>query len=107
MEAENVPDEIPLATSTALHRITQEALRNTAEHANSHTQIFGSAKALQLSIEDDGPDFRPLNVRFRGGVGLISMHERASSVGGLLHLTSAPGQGTRIEANVPLPGSQQ
>jgi PAS domain S-box-containing protein len=84
VEGENVPDDIPLATSTALYRITQEALRNIAKYANSAMvtlRIIGSADALRLSIEDDGSGFAPLDVRFRGGLGLISMHERASSVG--------------------------
>jgi signal transduction histidine kinase len=110
VQTENVPDHIPLDSSTALYRITQEALRNIAKHANNATvtlKIIGSADALRLTIEDDGPGFASLDGRFRGGLGLISMHERARSVGAVLNVTSSPGQGTRIEVNIPLTEPQQ
>ena len=110
VEAENVPDDIPFSTTTALYRITQEAFRNIGKHADTAAvtvKITGGPESITLNIEDDGPGFAPSEVRFRGGLGLISMHERASSVGGVLLVTSAPEQGTKIEVKVPFTGSQQ
>ncbi len=39
--------------------------------------------------------------RARGGLGLLSMEERARLVGGTLAIRSSPGQGTLVEARVP------
>jgi two-component system, NarL family, sensor histidine kinase UhpB len=39
----------------------------------------------------------------RGGLGLVSMRERASLMGGELHIESAPGRGTSIYVRIPMP----
>jgi two-component system CheB/CheR fusion protein len=109
VEAEKVPGDIAIGTSTAVYRIAQEALRNIAKHANGATvtiTINGGPDAVRLSVEDDGPGFAPLDGHFQGGLGLISMHERARSVGGVLRLTTSPGRGTRVEVEIPLDGSR-
>ena len=103
-ETQNVPDDIPSETATALYRIAQEALRNVAKHASTASvtiSLVGAAGGLCLTIQDDGPGFTLSDVRFRGGLGLISMHERARLVGGTLNLISSPGQGTTVEVLVP------
>jgi signal transduction histidine kinase len=105
VEARNVPDGLPPLVSTALYRIVQEALRNIAKHASTAAvtiTLAGEPDALRLIIEDTGPGFAPQEVRFRGGLGLISMQERATLAGGTLRLTSSPGQGTIIEVHLPL-----
>ena len=51
---------------------------------------------MRLVIEDDGCGF-DLDAGSQPGFGLVSMEERASSVGALLSLESAPAQGTRVE----------
>ena len=94
---------------TALYRIFQEVLRNVAQHAQA--QHLAVSLRLQhgfvcLAITDDGVGFNthlPSNQRQRtGSLGLLSMRERAASVGGTLHVQSAPGQGTTIQARIPL-----
>jgi PAS domain S-box-containing protein len=110
VEAEDVPDGIPPFVSTALYRIAQEALRNVAKHASAAAvtlTLSGTPDGLRLAIQDTGPGFTPSDVRFRGGLGLISMHERANLVGGTLYLTSSPGQGTTVEVHVPLQKEQE
>ena len=105
IEVQSIPDDVPSGVATALYRIAQEALRNIAKHASTaavHITLVGTADSLRLILQDDGPDFAPLDVRLRGGLGLISMHERASLVGGTLQVTSSPGQGTRVEVCMPL-----
>ncbi len=92
-------------------RIAQEAVRNTLGHAGaSHllvTITFGPEK-LALTITDDGQGFDPvsLGTQDRQRLGLLGMHERARLLGGHLDVRSAPGQGTVVEATIPLDGPQ-
>jgi signal transduction histidine kinase len=59
------------------------------------------AGGVTLEIADDGIGFDPEG-DFRGHLGLRSMRERASKVGGILEVVGAPGEGVRICARVPL-----
>jgi len=59
-----------------------------------------------LYIEDDGQGFDPVQLQNKNqgkghGLGLISMRERAESVGGQLTVKSVAGQGTQILAQLP------
>ena len=60
---------------------------------------------LRLAITDDGCGFdaaaRPAHPD--AGFGLLSMGERAESLGGTLAIRSAPGAGTTIEVVLPCP----
>ncbi len=93
---------------TAIFRIVQESLSNVAAHARAtHVAIradFGTS-TLRVVVEDDGVGFTPQSV-LQGGqdrAGLIGMRERAQSIGGLIEVQSAPGYGTRVVLEVPLP----
>ncbi len=57
-------------------------------------------EALTLEVSDDGIGFDP-NRTFPGHLGLHTMQERATQVGGTLDLASAPGQGTRLRVMIP------
>jgi signal transduction histidine kinase len=61
---------------------------------------------LRAWVEDDGRGFlaAPAPDPVSTGTGLASMRERAVLMGGRLTVTSVPGQGTRVELLVPLPG---
>jgi signal transduction histidine kinase len=104
--------ELPeLSTTVALsiYRLVQEALTNIAKHAAaSRVAITVTREDEQLCVEvaDNGQGFvqdvdaeRP---RRRGGIGLVSMRERAELLGGTLEIDTSPGQGTRLTARVPL-----
>lgn len=99
-----------LAPSTAicLYRIAQEAVRNAVRHSGSREVLISlqvRTKSARLVVRDTGCGFVPADVRARstkGGLGLISMEERARLAGGELVLESTPGVGTRIEVLVPL-----
>ena len=55
-----------------------------------------------LRIRDDGRGFDPSAVRRAGRhLGLVSMRDRAATVGGSLVIRSAPGEGTVVEMEVP------
>ena len=64
--------------------------------------LRGTAGRVLLRIEDDGVGF---NVRegFGKGLGLISMRERLDAFDGTVDVQSAPGAGTRVLVDVPLP----
>ena len=64
----------------SLFRIAQEALRNTAIHGHARHAKLSLARDhtdLTLSVTDDGKGFDPMAARERGGLGLVSIEERA------------------------------
>jgi signal transduction histidine kinase len=82
------------ATATQILRIAQEALGNALRHADA-THIRVTLDARRLRVEDDGCGFDPGAVRGRR-LGLTSMHERATELGGTLTVTSGE-HGTSVE----------
>lgn len=89
----------------SLFRIAQEALRNAARHGQAHQialNLSEQGDSLTLSIADDGWGFDPGGVRNNGGLGLVSIEERARLVKGQVTIHSGPQQGTTISVRVPL-----
>jgi len=97
--------ELPGDTAVALFRIGQEALRNAATHGAARRvtlSIARNAGFLELVVKDDGKGFdRDTISRQAGGLGLVSMEERARLVDGDFVVVATPGQGTTIRASVP------
>ena len=96
---------------TTSFRITQSALTNAARHADAdHVQVNVGveAKTLVLSVEDDGVGFDVQAAMQRasqgGSLGLLSMQDRAEQLGGRLIIRSKPGEGTEVQARLPLLG---
>ena len=96
--------ELPAAASLALYRIAQEALTNVRRHASAeHVRLNLEVDDghIVLRIEDDGRGFdtspRELNRH-----GLAGIAHRIQMLGGRLTIDSKPGQGTCIEARVPV-----
>lgn len=95
---------------TALFRLTQEALNNIRKHARAqHVWVeleFDAGRAAILRVRDDGQGFEVQPTlqaaRARGSIGLMQMRERAERAGGTLVIESAPGQGTRIQVELPM-----
>ncbi|MBL3667376.1 GAF domain-containing sensor histidine kinase [Streptomyces sp. M2CJ-2] len=96
---------LPAAQEEAVLRVAQEALHNALRHSGAdHVDVTlgrrGSGAVLRVT--DDGKGFDPQIVRSAGRhLGLVSMRDRASGVGGSLTVESAPGKGTTIEMEVP------
>ncbi len=98
---ERLPDEV----ETAVYRIVQEALTNAIKHAAAgHVSVVLTRKHGRLSIviEDDGRGFDPTEAA-GGGLGLLGMQERVALIDGSLHVQSAPGAGTTLLLDLPLP----
>jgi PAS domain S-box-containing protein len=93
--------------ATALFRIVQEALNNVLRHsAAKHVLISLTREAefLCLRIQDDGKGM-PEKIR-KGGIGLVSMRERVTSLGGEFKLIDGLKEGAKsglmIEVKLPL-----
>ena len=89
-----------------LLRIAQEATNNASRHAQAseiRIALEYSGNALTLSVSDDGCGFDiEEGSRKTGHWGLQNMQERAAQIRGKCTITTAVGQGTRIEISVPL-----
>lgn len=103
--ATGVPGELPPDIACAFYRIAQEALRNVARHA-AHgpvaIRLCGENSHLVLSIRDSGPGFDREAVRGRGGLGLVSMEERARLIRARFQLDAQPGRGVSITVSAAL-----
>ncbi len=100
---------LPPAVEISCYRIVQEALNNVVKHAGA------SSATVTLTIRDDYllacvvDDGQGVDQRTRDstasdldGIGLISMKERATLLGGHIEIRSGDKRGTRIVAKLPL-----
>jgi two-component system sensor kinase len=53
-------------------------------------------------VKDSGTGFRKEDLKTKRGLGLIGMEERVRLVGGKFAVQSRPGEGTRLEVQIPL-----
>jgi two-component system sensor histidine kinase UhpB len=98
--------KLPRVVETAIFRIAQEALTNVVKHAKAcqvTIQVEEVEGHVRLVIADDGVGFDRKILRQPGGQpgwGLVTMRERATSVGGYLSVNSEPGKGTKVMLEV-------
>lgn len=98
---------LTLSEKEVFYRIGQEALHNVVKHARARhvrVSLAGGARGMALEVEDDGIGFAA-GESFPGHMGLVSMAERAASVGAMLEVESAPGNGTRLRLSLQGPSS--
>jgi signal transduction histidine kinase len=91
---------LPAAVEVAVFRITSEALNNISKHAQAKhvtLKLHRDETGLLLEIRDDGIGISSTRA---SGVGLHSMRERATELGGHFEITSE--NGTRVLAWLPL-----
>jgi len=94
---------LPATVEQATYRILQEGLTNARFHASAESVRvqLTVADSVSLAIEDDGVGFDAEEASHTPGLGIQGMIERASALGGSFSIESAPGQGTRVELEVP------
>ena len=103
--------ELSDAMNICLYRVLQEALTNVVKHAcASKIDVFLSHEAgtVRLYVVDDGRGFDLSAHEFlepQEGIGVLGMRERLELLGGWLEMESAPGQGLRLAAHLPLPST--
>jgi len=106
------PETLPplsAAVEVAAYRIAQEALTNVSRHAGARTCTISltidEPSALRLEVRDNGIGIAEpgANSTVHAGVGLTSMRERASELGGSLVVEPLSEGGTLVRTRLPLP----
>jgi len=99
---------LPPPLELAMFRVVREGLANIQKHAQT-TQISlaleRTPEAVWVELRDNGCGFSPDTLAPRPDgrrFGLHGMRDRIALLGGELRVESAPGQGTRLSAQVPL-----
>jgi PAS domain S-box-containing protein len=94
----------------ALYRLFQECMTNISRHAKAtrvEIMLTYSHPRVIFIVRDNGVGHDPskrgtAKGKASGGIGLLSMRERVASFGGSIDITSAPGKGTTIRAEIPV-----
>lgn len=99
-------DDVPEAIAVDLYFIANEAIQNALKHGGPvadrqiDVKLSKTGDSLVLSVTDNGPGFDPASTRHARG--LLNMEDRAASLDGSLRVSSSPGAGTTVHAEVPL-----
>ncbi|MDQ1347492.1 MAG: hypothetical protein QG573_863 [Acidobacteriota bacterium] len=111
IDATFVAEGSPILTPGAelqLLRMTQEVLANARKHSRANrveVRLSQLPSGLELRVADDGAGFDP-TIPPRGEFphfGLLTIRERAESIGAKVELRTAPGQGTQWTFRLPTP----
>jgi len=101
--APDTPLVLSDAQAIGLFRILQEALTNVMRHAQAHSleiRLTVEDGMLALTVADDGVGFQP--AAGHRSFGVVGMRERVLMLGGSLTLDGEPGNGTTLQARIPL-----
>ncbi len=91
--------------SIAVFRVVQESLANSYKHAGAASRkvrATATDSQVEVTISDDGSGFEPAEVADGATLGLVGMRERVELLGGRFLAKSRRGEGTEIEAVLPL-----
>jgi two-component system NarL family sensor kinase len=89
-----------------VYRAVQEALTNCVRHASASSirvMVNGSEESIRVTVADDGIGFDA--ARRRNGLGLRGIFERVKELGGQFRIDGAPGHGTRLDIELPMPAA--
>ncbi len=92
--------------TTALFRISQEALTNIARYANAtatHIILELDDQEISLRISDNGRGITDTEKKATNSFGLLGMRERARLLGGTFEITGEAGKGTILTVRIPAP----
>lgn len=112
LERDETLDPLPEEIRVFIYSIIRELILNVAKHAEVDRARVGIArkqKAIRVEVTDHGRGFLPAEIEQlkqsnedHRGLGLMSLRERLTTIGGTLQLVSAPGEGTNIRIFVPV-----
>jgi signal transduction histidine kinase/ABC-type uncharacterized transport system substrate-binding protein len=100
-----IPRTVHPDAALCIFRIVQESLRNLKKHSGAEQALVSlrvNAGKLNVSVFDRGCGFDMRELYHKEGLGVRSMEERVRLLGGEFVIQSAPGQGTTVNAWVPL-----
>jgi signal transduction histidine kinase len=103
----NVEDRLDLPATTALvaYRVVREALRNVVRHAGASRVVVDVQQVdgeLVVCVADDGCGFDPSVGSPEGHLGLRVLRDSVTDVHGQVDVRSAPDDGTRVSARLPV-----
>lgn len=106
---DHTPGPVHPDVGLCLFRIVQEGLRNLkkhsgAQHASVDLRVDG--QKLFVRVTDQGSGFDMKELAHNSGLGVRAMEERVRLLGGEFTIEAAPGEGTTVEAWVPLTPNQ-
>jgi signal transduction histidine kinase len=96
-------ERLPAPVEAAAYFVSSEALANVAKYARAsrvRCEVTRANGHLRVAVVDDGVG----GADPRRGSGLRGLFDRVEALGGSLEVTSLPGQGTIVRAELPLPG---
>lgn len=99
LEVSGEPPSLTPEVRLSLYRIVQEALHNVVRHAGADeavVQLETTDELIRLTVRDNGAGFDPAQAVQPTSLGLLSMRERAESIGATFTIVSKPGGGTAI-----------
>lgn len=109
LTASGLKERLPSEVETALYRMIQESLTNTAKHAGARhvwVTLTEDGLLLRATIRDDGRGFDAAGMLRKHwqdrGLGLAGMQERAALLDGSVEIESEPGAGSLITVTIPL-----
>lgn len=109
LDMTDIDSLIPVNSHLIVYRTVQEALTNIGKHSrakNVSIVIHEDDHCVLFSIEDDGVGFdervSATRVPEEKGLGLATMKGRIQMVGGVFHVSTKEGKGTRITLNIPI-----
>ncbi len=91
-----------------LFLVLREAVRNAVSHSGAAkigVSVVVEGETVVGIVEDDGRGFERKTTGAEESGGLAHMSERASLLGGICSVGSAPGEGTRVEVSLPVGGA--
>jgi len=108
MKTEGNLDNINDSASVTAYRVIQESLTNVAKYADANNVLIQLHRNINetedpdklfITIKDDG---KGINLSEpTAGFGILGMRERVLAAGGEFEITSSPGNGVHIKAQLP------
>jgi signal transduction histidine kinase len=98
-------DRMPSDLEIALYRVVQESITNIIRHAKARMVeliVERTDTGLRVAICDDGVGIDDMDVARKSSHGLTGMTQRMRAIQGTLDIRSRVGEGTRIEAFLPI-----
>jgi PAS domain S-box-containing protein len=98
----DLPRRLPAPVEASVYFFVSEALTNVAKHARANEARVGIHCAddrLVVEVSDDGVGGA---TTVGGGTGLAGLEDRIAALDGELAVTSPPGRGTTLRAEIPL-----